>query len=238
MKKQFIYGQNTVYEFIKSPQRLKTVFLMPDQKELINHCKKNNINFEIKAIEFFKKISSHSQNIAAEVHPYEYKSIDYLNKLGENSTILILDEIQDPHNFGAIIRSAAASNVDAIIIAKNRQVEVTCSVERTAVGTTTKIPIIKVANLTNTIIKLKKLNYWVYGAALGSRTIDYRKPNYQGKTAIVIGSEGFGIKPIVAKNCDELIFIPLANNVESLNASVASAVILYYVYNQKFPLIK
>ncbi len=238
MKKNYIYGENTVKEFIKSNKRLKKVFLTANRRDIISYCKAKQIDFAIKPITFFKKISLHSQNIAAEVFPYEYHSLDYIKKLNQNATILILDEIQDPQNFGAIIRSAAAANAQAIIIADKRQVDVNSTVERTSVGTTNKIPIIKVANITNTIIKLKKEDFWIYGATLAHNSIDYRKPNYEGKCAIVIGSEGSGIKPAIQKNCDQLISIPLSNNVESLNASVAGALILYHVYNQKFPYLK
>lgn len=236
MNKSYIYGINTVKEFLYSSKRVKKIITTPAHKEVIEFCKKKNVNFEIKDNYFFKKVSSHSQGLVAEVEPFSYVNLDLLKKLDQNATLLILDQIQDPHNFGAIIRTAAASGVSAIIVANKNQVDVTSTVERVAVGTTNKIKIIKVANITNTIAKLKQEKFWVYGTSLSETSVDYRQIDYKGKTAIVIGSEGKGIKPIIQKACDQNIVIPLKNNVESLNASVATAVVLYHIYGVKNPL--
>ena len=236
MYKNYIYGINTVKEFLNSSKRVKKIFTTPGHKEIIEFCKKKNITFEIKSNDFFKKVSSYSQGLAAEVEPFSYVDLGLVKKLGKDSTLLLLDQVQDPHNFGAIIRTAAASGVDAIIVADKNQVNVTSAVERVAVGTTNKIKIIKVANITNTITKLKNEGFWVYGASLTNESLDYRKVDYKGKTAIVIGSEGKGIKPIIQRACDQNIIIPLTNEVESLNASVATAVILYHIYGVKNPI--
>ena len=138
--------------------------------------------------------------------------------------IVILDHIEDPHNFGAIIRSCESFGVDAIIIPNDRSVDITSTVVKTSTGTVDKVKIIKVPNLNMTINKLKKNGYWIVGTDMEG--VDYTTIDYQDKIAIVIGNEGKGISRLVSENCDYLAKIPMVGTVNSLNASVACGIFL------------
>ena len=152
----------------------------------------------------------------------------------DSNFIVILDHLEDPHNLGAIIRTCAAAEVDAIIIPKDRQVGVNSTVMKTSGGTLINTKIASVSNLVNTIKKLKKNGFWVVGTAL-ENSIDYRKIDYSGKVALVIGNEGHGMSRLVTEECDFIANIPMNKDVNSLNASVASGIMIYEVVrNRKY----
>ena len=138
--------------------------------------------------------------------------------------MVLLDHIEDPHNFGAIIRSCEAFGVDAIIIPNDRSVDVTGTVVKASVGTIEKVKIIKVTNLNNTIKKLKDYGYWVVGTDMEGTV--YTDIDYKMETALIIGNEGKGISRLVSENCDYLAKIPMSGIVNSLNASVACGIFL------------
>ena len=138
--------------------------------------------------------------------------------------MVILDHIEDPHNFGAIVRTSEALGVDAIIIPNDRSVQITGTVVKTSVGTIERVKIINVVNLNNTIKKLKDCGYWVVGTDMNGTC--YTDIDYKTKIALVIGNEGKGISRLVSKNCDYLAKIPMSGTVNSLNASVACGIFL------------
>lgn len=144
----------------------------------------------------------------------------------------MLDHIEDPHNFGAIIRTCEAAGVDFIIIPKDRQVQVNATVMKTSVGTLDEMKIVQVANLASTIDYLKDHGYWVVGTALED-SVDYRSIDYSGKVVLVIGNEGSGISKLVRKKCDYIAKIPMYGTTNSLNASVASGIMIYEVIRNR-----
>ena len=172
-----------------------------------------------------KLTKGNHQGVIIEVNDYNYYNFNDI----EGEFIVILDHIEDPHNFGAIIRTCAAAGIKSIIIPKDRSVKVTDTVVKTSAGTINKVKIIMVSNLIDCIKKLKKLNYYIYGADADGD--NYQNIDYSGKKVLIIGNEGKGISPLVKKNCDFLISIPLKNNVESLNASVAAGILIYAGFN-------
>ena len=139
---------------------------------------------------------------------------------------MILDHIEDPHNFGAIIRTCEAAGIEYIIIPKDRQVPVNATVMKTSVGTLDTVKIISVTNLVNTIEQLKKVGFWIVGTAL-ENSVDYRDVDYSGKIALIIGNEGAGMSQLVRKKCDYLVKIPMYGKTNSLNASVAAGIMIY-----------
>ena len=151
----------------------------------------------------------------------------FLEKIApmEKSIVLILDEIQDPRNFGALIRSAEVFGVKGIIIPERNAVRVNETVVKTSTGAIEHVDIVKVTNISEALLKLKKLDYWVYGAE-GEGSKDYSKEKYPSRTALVLGSEGNGIRKKVKENCDVLIKIPMYGKINSLNVSVAGGIIL------------
>ena len=144
----------------------------------------------------------------------------------------MLDHIEDPHNFGAIIRTCEAAGIKSIIIPKDRQVQINSTVMKTSVGTLDNMNIISVSNLGYAIDKLKDNGFWIYGTSL-ENSVDYRDVDYDGKVAIIIGNEGSGISNIVSKKCDYLIKIPMYGKTNSLNASVAAGITIYEVIRNR-----
>ena len=150
----------------------------------------------------------------------------------EYPLIVLLDGVEDPHNFGAIIRTCEAVGVDGIIILERRAVSVTGTVVKTSAGAIDNVKIVQVTNLVRTIAELKDLGYWIVGTDLKD-SVDYRKIDYKMKTVLVVGSEGKGMSRLVREACDFIAQIPMKGRVNSLNVSVATAVMLYEIYNQQ-----
>ena len=171
------------------------------------------------------------QGIILYVRDYQYYPLaDVVNE--DASFLVILDHLEDPHNFGAIIRTCEAAGVDGIIIPKDRQVQVNATVMKTSVGTLDTMKVSRVANLSSTIDYLKKNDFWVVGTALED-SVDYRSIDYSGKIALVIGNEGAGISELVRKKCDFIAKIPMYGTTNSLNASVASGIMIYEVIRNR-----
>ena len=149
----------------------------------------------------------------------------------ENPLVLILDGLNDPHNFGSILRTADATQVTGVIIPKHRAVGVTPVVAKTSTGAVEHIPIARVTNLSQTLDKLKEVGFWVFGTDMDGTPS--HKWNTAGKVALIIGNEGKGISANIKKQVDEMITIPMSGHVQSLNASVAAAVLMYEVYRNR-----
>lgn len=174
------------------------------------------------------------QGVVLEVKPFEYSDLNSIiaaSKKSNNPLILVLDEIADPHNFGAIIRSADAFGVDGIIIKNRNQVPINMTVSKVSTGAIEYVKIAQVSNLSVALSKLKENGFWVY-AADGSGKDDYQKINYDGPIALVVGSEGNGISRLVLDNSDFVIKIPMQGHVNSLNVSVATGILLSRIRNK------
>ena len=149
----------------------------------------------------------------------------------ENPLILILDGLTDPHNFGSLLRTADATNVSGVIIPKHRSVGVTPVVTKTSTGAVEHVPIARVTNLSQTLDKLKAQNFWIFGSDMNGTPST--KWNTSGKLALIIGNEGKGISTNIKKQVDEMITIPMKGHVQSLNASVAGAILMYEVFRNR-----
>ena len=181
-----------------------------------------------------KKIDN-SQGVAVYISNFDYYK-DFEEAYEElaskdKSVVLILDEIQDPRNFGAIIRSAEVFKVDLILIPERNSVRINETVVKTSTGAIEYVNISKVTNLSDTINRLKKLDYWVYGAA-GEASINYNEEDYPNKIVLVLGNEGSGIRKKVREHCDKLVKIPMFGKINSLNVSVASGILLSRIVNK------
>lgn len=224
----YVCGKNVVKEYIRNNRKIYKAFLYNNfnDDEILDYLKRKNIQ-----IEYFKdkrdldKLNKgNHQGVIIRVDDYEYADIDdFVNK--DDALIVILDHIEDPHNFGAIIRTCEAAGVDGIIIPKDRSCEVTDTVIRTSVGASDYMKIAEVTNLTNTINNLKDKGYWFVGMDMDGE--DYTKIDYKGKIGLIVGSEGFGMKRLVKESCDFIASIPMNGKVNSLNASVAAGIIIY-----------
>ncbi len=155
-----------------------------------------------------------------------------LGKLPEPAFLLILDEVQDPHNLGACLRSAAAAGVHAVVVPKDRSVTMTDTVRRIACGAAEKVPLFQVTNLARVIDQLRKLGIWIVGAA-GEASQSLFGSNLSGPLALVMGSEGTGLRRLTSEKCDLLLRIPMTDRVESLNVSVAAGICLFEAVRQR-----
>ena len=174
-------------------------------------------------------VKNNHQGVVLEISDFNYTPLEEL--LGkERSFLLILDHLEDPHNLGAIVRTCEAAGVDGIILPENRSVSVNETVMKTSVGTLYNVKISQVVNLNNTIKKLKNDGYWIYGTDMDGE--DYKSIDYPEKVAIVIGNEGSGLSRIVREACDGIVKIPMYGKVNSLNASVATGIVIYEVINR------
>lgn len=229
----YVYGKNVVNEILKDNTPIKKVFLSDNfsDKDILNKLRSLNTNTKYcKPYELDKLVDGNHQGIVLEVSDYQYFDIDDL-LVNENPLIVILDHLEDPHNFGAIIRTCEAAGIDGIIIPKNRSVDVNSTVMKTSTGALNHVKICQVTNLKNTMDYLKKKGFWIVGTDMDGT--DYTQVDYKGKMAIITGSEGFGMSRLVKDNCDFIASIPMYGEVNSLNASVATAIIIYEAIKQR-----
>ncbi len=174
------------------------------------------------------------QGFVLRVSAFAYTDVDEILEIAEqeaNPLILILDGLTDPHNLGSILRTADATNVCGVIIPKHRSVGVTPVVSKTSTGAVEHIPIARVTNLSQTLDKLKSRGFWIFGTDMNGTPSDCWNTN--GKLALVIGNEGKGISTNIKKQVDEMITIPMNGHVQSLNASVAAAILMYEVFRNR-----
>ena len=219
-----VYGKNILKEIDK--KRIKKVYCA--RKEYLDYLQNNKIHYEFTDINRLNKmVSGLHQGIVIDVFDYEYKTLN--DVVGD--FVVMLDHIEDPHNFGAIIRSADAFGVDGIIIKDRNQADVTPTVYKVSTGAIEHVRIAKVSNLSNVIKVLKKNGFWIYAAA-GEGAEEYHKQNYNGKNAIIVGNEGVGISKLVRENSDFIIKIPMIGHVNSLNVSVATGILLSRIRNK------
>lgn len=180
--------------------------------------------------------TDHHQGVAVRIESFKYADFDdTLASIGNTSSdvlVLVLDGIQDPHNLGALIRTASCADAAVVIIPRDRATGVTAAAEKVAAGAVETLPVVQVTNIATTLERLKDDGFWVYGADADSRHSLYQQ-KLRGKIALVIGSEGEGIRPLVRKKCDVIFSIPITGSVGSLNASVAGGVAMFEIVRQR-----
>ena len=232
----YVYGKNVAKELISNKRNITSAYLSKNMigSEIEKDLK--NINAKITYLDKYemdKMESGNHQGVILQIPDFKYLTInDMINNLSENPFIVILDHLEDPHNFGAIIRTCEASGVDYILIPKNRSVRVNSTVMKTSVGALDNVKIVEVTNINTTIKLLKKLGIWIVGTDM-ENSVSYNKIDYTVPVALIIGSEGFGISNLVSKNCDFIASIPMYGKINSLNASVAAGIMIYEVVRQR-----
>ena len=232
-----IYGINTVKEAVFAKRKIKKLYL--DKKNtdqaLILFFNDKEIKYELVTKSKLNELTNEQnhQGVVAVVSDYQYYDLEDIIYDQRPIRLLLLDEITDPHNLGAIIRTAAAVKLDGIIIGNHNQALISGTVAKTASGGLEYVKIVKVVNLNKTIEKLKKANVWIIGTDVNTHTnlIAFNVPN---RSCFVIGAEGKGIRALVKKNCDFLVKIPIEPPLNSLNAAVAAGIILYKQYLGKY----
>lgn len=243
IREDLIEGRNAVIEALRSDRTIEQILVAKgDTKGSINVVlglakdKGTVVKYVERAkLDEMSQTGAH-QGVIAIVTPYKYFAlsdiINHAKSKNEDPFILILDELEDPHNFGSIIRTAETCGVHGIIIPKRKNVGMTPTVYKTSAGAVEYMKIAKVTNINAAIDELKKSNIWVYGADMDGESYCY-DVNLKGAVALVIGSEGKGISKLTKEKCDVLMKIPMVGNISSLNASVASGMIMYEILKQR-----
>lgn len=240
-----LYGINPLLEALKSRQRrILKIFISNKRKgkeieKIIDQAKSQGIKFKFVDLKTFQKIcpGDKHQGVAGIISDKELISVEeminFSLKKEPNPALVLLDHIQDPRNLGSIIRSAEILGISGVIIPKDRAADLTPVVSKSSAGAVEYMPISRVSNSLNTIRLLKKSGFWIIGAKEGSSsfcfTFDFKRP-----VAIVLGGEGKGFRPLVEKNCDEVISIPQSGHINSLNVSCAAAILFYEILKQKY----
>jgi 23S rRNA (guanosine2251-2'-O)-methyltransferase len=237
-----IWGVHPVLEFLRhQPQQIKEIFLartgeQREVRQILALAERQGVPVrQGQGLNLPEGEGVSHQGVAASIHPLQPMALaELLERLTSKAAplLLVLDSIQDPHNLGAIIRSAAAAGADGIILPKDRSAPLSGTTLKASAGTLAFAPLCQVTNLAQTLKELKKKGFWLYGAAGGGGQPLYETA-FSGPLCLVIGGEGKGLRPLVAEQCDQLLAIPMAPGVESLNASVAAGVILFEMVRQR-----
>ncbi len=233
----YIYGKNAVNELLKSDYKVKKIVISSSNDfnyicEIANKKKINVINDEKNNID--KLVDANSQGIAAEIEDFKKYTIENIvdSKKSEHGLIVVLDQITDVNNFASIIRVCECAGVDGIIIPKDRSVTLSSSVGKISSGAIFNTKICTVTNINQALKKLKDLGFWVFAGDLQGNS-EYTDVDYNLNVALVIGSEGKGIRDSVRKSCDFLLKIPMYGEVNSLNAGVACGILTYQILNMR-----
>ena len=238
----FVFGRHAVVEALQTPDRVNRVFIQEgtsgrDAAKVIELAREKGIQVQTVPKTKIEELVGNAvhQGLVASIAAYEYADLEDVFKKaeekGEDPFIVILDGVEDPHNLGSILRTADATGVHGIIIPKRRSASLTATVAKASTGAIEHVPVVRVTNLTQTIEQLKARGVWVFGTDMNGT--DYRKWNTSGPLAIVMGNEGKGVSRIVKESVDEMVTIPMVGHVQSLNASVASALMMYEVFRNR-----
>ncbi len=213
-----VYGKNVLKEVNK--KQIKNIFV--SSKEIIPILQKEKLKYTVVPKQKLDKmVSGNHQGIVMEIHDYNYYTMDDI----DSDFVVMLDHLEDPHNFGAIIRTCECAGITNIIIPSKRSVMVNDTVVKVSSGAIMHVKIIMVSNLVNALNELKQKNYFVYTADMDG--VDYRTLDYTGKKVLVIGSEGSGVSKIIKDNSDFIIKIPMKGKINSLNASTSAGILIY-----------
>lgn len=241
-RNDIIAGRNPVMEAIRSGRSIESILVAKGERSgsvvaIIAKAKQKNIpvkDVDSKKLDFLAKGVNH-QGIVAQCAVKEYSALEDIFALAEEREespfIIVLDKIEDPHNLGAIIRTAECAGAHGVIIPERRSAGLSYTVEKTSAGALEYMPVVRVKNISAVLQKLKDKGIWVYGADMDGE--HYKKINFDGAVALVIGNEGKGISPLVAKDCDVIVSLPMKGKINSLNASVAAGILMYEIADKR-----
>ena len=239
---KYIFGRKPVFEALKNENDISQIYISFGQKgdiieKIIIQSKRNGIKLSQLSPQKFKAIEKgqNSQGVIAVIPDYKVYSIEEI--IGESKNykkplLLLLDQIQDPHNLGAILRSAECSGVHGVIITTHNSAAINETVEKTSAGAVSFLNIAMANNLNNVISQLKKEGFWIVGTSLNTEK-SYTEVDYNSPIALVMGNEEKGIRKQVAENCDFLVKIPMTGKLQSLNVSVSTGIMLFEISRQR-----
>ncbi|WP_243156464.1 23S rRNA (guanosine(2251)-2'-O)-methyltransferase RlmB [Clostridium sp. C8-1-8] len=243
IREDIVEGRNAVIEALKSDRTIEQILIASGNMEgsinkVIAIAREKKIvikEVDRKKLDSISETGAH-QGVIAIVTPFKYSEVEdilrYAEEKSEKPFIVILDELEDPHNLGSIVRTAELSGVHGIIIPKRRNVGVTATVYKAAAGAIEHMKIAKVTNINTVIDELKELGIWVYGAEIDGDSYSY-ETDFSGPCALIIGSEGRGMSKLTKDKCDKLVKIPMVGKINSLNASVAGGIMMYEILKSR-----
>ena len=240
MQSNLLVGRNPIREALKAGRDMEKLLvakgeLIGSAREIVAMAREQKVIVQEVDRAHLDVMAPGHQGLIAVVSAYAYKTVDDMLALakerGEEPFLVILDGVTDPHNLGAIIRSAECAGAHGVIIPERRAVGLTPAAVKASAGAVEYLPVAREVNLTRTIERLKKEGIWIYGTAMNGE--DYRKVDYSGAKALVIGSEGEGMSRLVSESCDKVVTLPMKGKIESLNASVAAGILLYAMMDAK-----
>lgn len=239
---QYVYGKNVVKQLLADDKKIYEIIMVEGMKDVALEKEIQKRRIPLRTLGRKKMDQQFSgnvhQGIAAKIDDYKTWELDDMLAAipkGKMPLLVLLDGLEDPHNLGAILRTCDCVGVDGVIIGKHRNVRLTPTVAKVSTGAINTVKVSMVTNLAQTMKYLKKQGYWIVGADL-EKSRDYRQAQYDVPLVLVIGSEGFGISSLVKKNCDYCVRLPMEGSVTSLNASVATGILLYQIHAQRNPL--
>ena len=229
-KSRVIYGLRPLNEYLQTqPETIETIYALRLQKteSIIQYARQLHIPIQYQSAAFLDALTHEGahQGVAAQMRPFQYAALTELIQRPIDC-MLVLDEIVDPRNLGALLRTAEAAQVGGVIVTKRRAAQLSASVEKTAAGATAYLPICRVGNLQHALMTLKQANFWLVGLNPQATSTVYDL-DMHGKVALVLGGEGKGMRPLIQNTCDYLVSIPMGGRIASLNVSVAGAIVLY-----------
>ncbi|KAA0544120.1 23S rRNA (guanosine(2251)-2'-O)-methyltransferase RlmB [Bacillus sp. BGMRC 2118] len=244
MSEEMVMGKNAVIEALKSGRDINKIWVAEgaqkgQTQQVLQLAKESGVIVQFAPRKKLDQMAEgNHQGIVAQVAAYKYSELDDLfalaNERGQDPFFLLLDEIEDPHNLGSILRTADAAGAHGVIIPKRRAVGLTATVAKASTGAIEYIPVVRVTNMSRTIEELKERGVWIVGTDASGK-LDYRQMDATLPLGIVIGSEGKGMSRIVRDKCDFLVQLPMVGKVTSLNASVAGSLLMYEVLRKRQP---
>ena len=233
---ELIYGKNAVLAYLKNEGVVKKAFLMRrgTYDEIEVYLKKRSVRIEwVDKHVLDKKVKGVHQGVVLEIEGYKTVSLDSLIRNAKHNLIVLCDQIEDPHNLGAILRTCDATGVDGVIIGKHRSVSLNATVAKVSTGAIHSVPVAQVTNMSQAISTLKEAGYFIVTAENGINASDYTDFRVDMPLVLVVGSEGKGVSRIVKEASDILVTIPMMGSVNSLNVSVATGVMLYEIVRRR-----
>jgi 23S rRNA (guanosine2251-2'-O)-methyltransferase len=238
-----VYGIHAVGEALAAGEALRAIHVSSDRKKdaalraLLSQAKEDNVPVRFERRAFFDRVPFKAhQGVVAIAPPFPYVSLPELlaRKRADDAArlVVVLDHLTDPHNVGAIVRTAEAAGADGVVLPERRSAGINATVRKAAAGATAHLPIARVANIAEAMRTMKKAGLWVVGADLAAEATELAHADLNRDLALVIGAEGSGLSALVRRECDYLIRLPMRGRVGSLNASVAAAILIYEALRQ------
>lgn len=232
---EYIFGKNTVTAYLKSEQKIKHLYLFDkgNYQEIVGLARNKRVDVQfVTKQRLDRMVKGVHQGVVAEIEDYSYATLEAL-MTGNSKLIVLCDQIEDPHNLGAILRTVDAVGGDGVIVGKHRGVGLNDTVAKVSTGAIHSVQVAQVTNLVKAIEQLKEAGYWVIAAENGVNAISYTEFNVDMPLVLVVGSEGKGISRLVREAADILVTIPMVGTVNSLNVSVATGILLFDIMRRR-----